>query len=357
MFGKYNSRRKNMNEIDSRDKSKQQYEDAQCLNERVGNAPRNSQKLNIGDHVEELDVVENDDFQRQYLEMVSDRKSRLVNERAEKMKDNLTERDSSELHRKPSYQVISNDLEDMKFEDAIGFIQQNRISTRRGDQTIPGSVSSDSGGSLRGSGPCRNSVGRRRSVDLDDDDDEKAAEIKELMKEMTVTSTEGSRMLAEHQKRQGAMHRHYTESNSTGADSRRRRSFKLGSDDEEAEEIKELMRNETLSSVEGRKRLQDLQSLRIPNHGGSLTNQPMNSPHSFAPDGLPENWSRDSVMSPSVFRLVPLSGGDRECEQIYSEMEQAGLDVVRVERLQNVDLLEKFKSEMNHMARRKKTGK
>lgn len=353
-----------MDEIDSNDTKKQGRGDAPWLNKRVGNAPRRSRILNINDYDNdpESDVVDTEDIQRQ-MEVISNRRSRPMNERECTVKGDVTGRENLGLDRKASYQVISDE-----FDDSMGFPQQNRIRPTRGEQADMGSVSQelrdltvrDSVGLQQGSGVCRNSFGRRRSFNSEFDDDEEAMEIKELMKKKTISSTEGRKMLLECQRRQdmkkGAIHGNYTESNRSGVDSQRRRSLELGSDDEEAEEIKELIRNETLSALEGRKRLQDLQSRRIINRGPSQTNQGMDSPHTFGSDGFPQNWSRDSQMSHSEFKLVPLCDGDKEYEQIYSEMEQAGLDVVRVERLQNVDLLEKFKSEMMHMARRKNQG-
>lgn len=50
-------------------------------------------------------------------------------------------------------------------------------------------------------------------------------------------------------------------------------------------------------------------------------------------DGFLVNWNRDEFMFYFMFRLIRLSRGDSECDRIYCDMEEVGLDVVKVERL------------------------
>lgn len=191
------------------------------------------------------------------------------------------------------------------------------------------------------------------------DDEEAAEEIRLLMKNKTLSSTQGQEMLQNLQSRRNASNTHGDFTNSSiGAvrNSKRRRSFHQdGDDDEEAEEIRELMRNNTLSNSVGKMRLQEIQSQKS---GNCLASTPISidKPCDIDRDGLPVNWNRDEPMSHSMFRLIPLSRGDPGCDLIYCDMEEVGLDVVKVERLQNLDSLEKFKSEIRHMSKRKNPG-
>lgn len=73
-------------------------------------------------------------------------------------------------------------------------------------------------------------------------------------------------------------------------------------------------------------------------------------------DGFLVNWNRDEFMFYFMFRLILLSRGDLECDWIYCDMEKVGLYVVKVERLQNLDFLEKFKFEIRYMFKRKDFG-
>lgn len=193
------------------------------------------------------------------------------------------------------------------------------------------------------------------------DDDEAAEEIRLLIKNKTLSSTQGQEMLKNLQSRRNVhasnTHSDFTNS-SIGAvrNSKRRRSFHQdGDDDEEAEEIRELMRNNTLSDSAGKMRLQEIQSRNAGNCSASIPIS-IDKPCDIDRDGLPVNWNRDEPMSHSMFRLIPLSRGGPECDQIYCDMEEVGLDVVKVERLQNLDSLEKFQSEIRHMSKRRDPG-
>lgn len=193
------------------------------------------------------------------------------------------------------------------------------------------------------------------------DDEEAAEEIRLLIKNKTLSSTQGQEMLQNLQSKRNVRasntHSDFTNS-SIGAvrNSKRRRSFHQdGDDDEEAEEIRELMRNNTLSDSAGKRRLQEIQSRNAGNCSASIPIS-IDKPCDIDRDGLPVNWNRDEPMSHSMFRLIPLSRGGPECDQIYCDMEEVGLDVVKVERLQNLDSLEKFQSEIGHMSKRRDPG-
>lgn len=191
------------------------------------------------------------------------------------------------------------------------------------------------------------------------DDEEAADEIRLLMKNQTLSSSQGQEMLQNLKSRTSvhasSNHGDYANS-SMGAvrNSKRRRSFHQDSEnDEEAEEIRELVKNKTLSDSVGEMRLQEIQSRKV---GNCMATRSIDKPCDIDRDGLPVNWNRDEPMSHSMFRLILLSRGDPECDRIYWDMEKVGLHVVKVERLQNLDSLEKFKSETRHMSKRKDPG-
>lgn len=191
------------------------------------------------------------------------------------------------------------------------------------------------------------------------DDEEAAEEIRLLMENQTLSSSQGQEMLQNLKSRRSvhasSNHGDFTNS-SMGAvrNSKRRRSFHQDSEnDEEAEEIRELVKNKTLSDSVGEMRLQEIQSRKV---GNCMATRSIDKPCDIDRDGLPVNWNRDEPMSHSMFRLILLSRGDPECDRIYCDMEKVGLHVVKVERLQNLDSLEKFKSETRHMSKRKDPG-
>lgn len=193
------------------------------------------------------------------------------------------------------------------------------------------------------------------------DDEEAAEEIKMLINNQTFSTAQGQEMLQNLKSRRNVcgsnIYEDFTNS-SRGAvrNSKRRRSFhQVSDDDEEAEEIRELMRDNTLSDSVGKIRLQEIQSRKAGIRSASISNF-MDKPCDIDRDGLPINWNRDEPMSHSMFRLIPLSRGESECDQINHDMEEVGLDVVKVERLQNLDSLEKFQSEIRHMSKRKDPG-
>uniref|UniRef100_K1R3F2 Poly [ADP-ribose] polymerase n=1 Tax=Magallana gigas TaxID=29159 RepID=K1R3F2_MAGGI len=193
------------------------------------------------------------------------------------------------------------------------------------------------------------------------DDEEAAEEIRLLMENQTLSSSHGQEMLQNLKSRRSvhasSNHGDYANS-SMGAvrNSKRRRSFHQDSEnDEEAEEIRELVKNKTLSDSVGEMRLQEIQSRKVGNRMATIPSS-IDKPCDIDRDGLPVNWNRDEPMSHSMFRLILLSRGDPECDRIYCDMEKVGLHVVKVERLQNLDSLEKFKSETRHMSKRKDPG-
>ena len=201
---------------------------------------------------------------------------------------------------------------------------------------------------------------QREYFGYNEDDDETTEEIAMLMKNHTFSSEQGHQMLENIQKRRNVGIRNGDLDDSRSVPSRRkRRSFQRESDDEQAEEIRELMRNNTLSACEGENRLHGLQSQGNRHRAGiqRACTSSTDNPCEFDSDGLPLNWSRDEVMSHSMFRLIHLNKGDPECDQIYQDMEKSGLEVVKVERLQNLDSLEKFQSEVKHLAKRRTPGK
>lgn len=182
------------------------------------------------------------------------------------------------------------------------------------------------------------------------DDEESAEEIRLLMKNQTLTPTQGQERLQNLQSRGNVCASNTNCSSIEALRNLKRGRFHQDSiDDEEAEEIRELMTNNTLSDSAGKMRLQEIQSRKSENSAASITIS-IEKPCDIDRDALPVNWNRDEPVSHSMVRLVRLSRGDPICDRIYFDMEEVGLDVVKVERLQNRDALEKFMSEIRHMS-------
>jgi len=85
-------------------------------------------------------------------------------------------------------------------------------------------------------------------------------------------------------------------------------------------------------------------------------------PFNFDSDGVPLNWTEDDILANMQshgvnYRLVDLHPGQVEYEMINGEFEATGLEVTKVQRLQNRFLLERFKSEMEEVKRRQHSGK
>ncbi|XP_050388507.2 uncharacterized protein LOC126807763 isoform X2 [Patella vulgata] len=75
-------------------------------------------------------------------------------------------------------------------------------------------------------------------------------------------------------------------------------------------------------------------------------------PVPFTSDNRLQNWSKEDINdhgSVHLYKLFPIYPGCREYDAILHDFTQAGLIIEKVERLQNVHLLEKYKSEQDHL--------
>ncbi|KAK6165936.1 hypothetical protein SNE40_022742 [Patella caerulea] len=75
-------------------------------------------------------------------------------------------------------------------------------------------------------------------------------------------------------------------------------------------------------------------------------------PVPFTSDNILQNWSKEDINdrgSVYTYKLFPIYPGCREYDAILHDFTQSGLIIEQVERLQNVHLLEKYKSEQDHL--------
>ncbi|XP_033113080.1 uncharacterized protein LOC117113747 [Anneissia japonica] len=67
--------------------------------------------------------------------------------------------------------------------------------------------------------------------------------------------------------------------------------------------------------------------------------------------GLPINWTESAL---AFHKVVELHAGNLEFNQIYSTIDDAGITVENIERIENKSLLDKFLLEIDHMKKRRK---
>ncbi|XP_069132372.1 uncharacterized protein [Argopecten irradians] len=145
----------------------------------------------------------------------------------------------------------------------------------------------------------------------------------------------------------------------------RRRSLENNEIDEISKEIEELMKMGALSKSEAdsmqerqrqKFRLNNMTKWQRNNENEELR------PFVFDTDGIPVNWTDDgestnhsSGHSMDV-RLVNLLPGQMEYDKIEDEFKETGIKITKIERIQNMYLLDRFKSEMEDTARRRHPG-
>lgn len=143
--------------------------------------------------------------------------------------------------------------------------------------------------------------------------------------------------------------------------------------DSVAEELEELLQRETISH-------QEYQRLRKTNmlpdnagvctltedesailHDGNLCSS-SNGKHSqslnpfpYNEDGIPVNWT--SNCEQSIYDIVTLTPGEKEYDYICDEMKSAGIQITKIQRLENIHLLDRFKSETEHIKKHRQLGK
>ncbi|KAK3109173.1 hypothetical protein FSP39_024638 [Pinctada imbricata] len=141
---------------------------------------------------------------------------------------------------------------------------------------------------------------------------------------------------------------------------RRRRSLEVEDEDEQAKEIQELVKRGLIDRNEAEHMKQGHEMQRRLNRASEeYSCGDRHRPPRFDNDGIPISWSQDSFQlrnAAASFILVELHPGQSEYDQIEEELQGAGVDIVQVTRLQNVHLLDRFKSEMDDLIKRRHKG-
>ncbi|XP_063421355.1 uncharacterized protein LOC134706388 [Mytilus trossulus] len=144
--------------------------------------------------------------------------------------------------------------------------------------------------------------------------------------------------------------------------------------DRVAEELEDLLQRETISHQEYQ-RLR--KTNRLPDNFGVCTltenidesailydgnlcsssnakhSQPFN-PFPYNENGIPVNWT--SNCKHSIYDIVTLSPGQKEYDHICDEMKSVGIQITKIERLENIHLLDRFKSETEHIKKHRQLG-
>lgn len=142
--------------------------------------------------------------------------------------------------------------------------------------------------------------------------------------------------------------------------------------DRVAEELEELLQRETISHQEYQ-RLR--KTNRLPDNAGVCTltedesailhdgnlcsssnakhSQSLN-PFPYNENGIPVNWT--SNCEQSIYDIVTLTPGEKEYDYICDEMKSAGIQLTKIQRLENIHLLDRFKSETEHIKKRRQLG-
>lgn len=138
--------------------------------------------------------------------------------------------------------------------------------------------------------------------------------------------------------------------------------------DNVAEELKELLLRETITRDEYKtlKVSNELTSFNsvcctdLKQNGCLPTSNVKHlslAPYPYNDSGIPVNWTETkSCTTNSIYQLITLSAGDEEYDSIHNEMENSGIDVTKIERLENIYLLSRFKSETEDIQRHRPEG-
>ncbi|XP_060081815.1 uncharacterized protein LOC132561101 [Ylistrum balloti] len=150
-----------------------------------------------------------------------------------------------------------------------------------------------------------------------------------------------------------------------GASNERRRSLGNNEEDEISREIAELLKigaaskSEAESMQENHKhkfRLNNMTKWQRNNEDQGL------QPFVFDTDGIPINWTEKEKSTnhrpghSMDVQLIELHPGQMEYDKILDEFTDTGIQITRIERIQNLYLLDRFKSEMEDTARRRHPG-
>lgn len=173
--------------------------------------------------------------------------------------------------------------------------------------------------------------GRRRSLEVVPDDEEKAKEIEGLQK-------------------RGILPKDFP----VGAGK-----LETFDDNDMTEELEELLALGTITKEEAeeltnKEELTNEVNLDVISDPHVADHEQMMPP--YASDGIPLNWSRD-VKDDKLFMLVKLSKGEPEYDIIAKEFEKVNIKVKSIERLQNNRALKRFQAELEDVQRHRSESK
>lgn len=180
---------------------------------------------------------------------------------------------------------------------------------------------------------------------LASDEDEAAHEIQQLLESNTIT-TEMAENLRKKKRRENVRRPSFGRDVNDNSDE----------DDEMAKEIESLRIAGTITSKQAENMLSKRATLKQLNENETEQIDSKHIPYPFDMNGIPVNWSLrdiDTEASHSLFSIVELFPGDTEYDQINEELTEAGIEIMKLERLENTDLLHRYQSEIQHIKQRR----
>lgn len=143
--------------------------------------------------------------------------------------------------------------------------------------------------------------------------------------------------------------------------------------DRVAEELEELLQRETIShqeyqrlrktnrlpdnsEVTSTEKIDELATLHDVELGSTNNAKHSQSfdPFPYNENGIPVNWT--SNCKQSIYDIVTLNRGEKEYDYICDEMKSVGIQITKIERLENIHLLDRFKSETEHIKKHRQLG-
>lgn len=184
--------------------------------------------------------------------------------------------------------------------------------------------------------------------DFPSDEDEAAYEIQQLLQSNTITAEQAENIRKNNSRknvrRPSREHDKYYDSDDADDDV------------EMAKEIESLRQAGSITSNQAESILDNRKTLKQLNEDQTNPSDSGHIPYPFDKNGIPVNWSlRDfnNEASNSLFSIVELFPGDTEYDQIDQELTEAGIEITKLERLENTDLLHRYQSEIQHIKQRR----
>ncbi|KAK3591964.1 hypothetical protein CHS0354_031472 [Potamilus streckersoni] len=123
--------------------------------------------------------------------------------------------------------------------------------------------------------------------------------------------------------------------------------------EEVAKEIQELLAKGSISEKDAEHLIQmhEMKQLNVKMNVNDDDDEDVTEliPFQFDCDGIPVNWSKLRSLQRQPFILVDLKPGQMEYDKIMAEFTRAKVKVTKIERLQNLRLLDRFKAELEEM--------